>query len=325
MGSGKHEALQARKGGLIGLSAQMQRVYRRICQAGAYDCPVLLTGEKGTEKELAAHAIHAMGPGKKHPFVAVDCPSLPPTLMESELFGYAKGTFFSASETKWGRLAFAGEGTVFLNEVACLPLDFQGKLLRALQEGKFLPIGSVHPLPFVARVIAATVDDLSALVKAGVFREDLFIQLALMSIRLPALRERKGDIPLLSDLFAERHAKEANAGVKFSAAAMEYLMSYRWPGNVQELEETVRRAVSEAAGRVIEASDLSSQSQTDASLPGQREVPLSLDDIERAAIRRALRQVAGDETAAARLLRTGRSTLARKLRYHGLPGAGLHP
>jgi DNA-binding NtrC family response regulator len=322
MGPGKRDALQTRKGGLIGLSAPMQRVYRLLCLAGASGTPVLILGEPGTEKDLAARTIHAMGPRRKHPFVAVDCASLPPTLAEAELFGYAKGVFFAAPEAKWGRLAFAGEGTVFLDEVDSLPLHFQGKLLRTLQEGAFLPVGSVHPLPFEARVIAATRFDLGAQVEAGMFQEELFLQLSVMPVRLPALRDRKGDIPLLADLFAERYATEGNARVEFSRAAMEYLLLRNWPGNVRELEEAVRRAVSMASGGVVEVSDLSDAWRNAAHLPESGEEPLSLDDLERGAIRRALRQAGGDRGAAARLLRTGKSTLDRRLRYHGLPGTG---
>lgn len=305
---------------MIGLSAPMQRAYRLIHRASATDYPVLILGEKGTEKEFAARAIHGMGPRRNHPFVAVDCASLPPTLIESELFGYAKGAFFAASEGKWGRVAFAGGGTVFLDEIGGVPLRFQGKLLRMLQEGKFFPVGSVHPLPFEARVIVATSHDLHAEVETGRFQEDLYMQLNVMPLLLPPLRERKGDIPLLADLLAERCAREGEPRVTFSDAAMEYLTSHSWPGNVRELEETVRRAISIASEGIVRVSDLSTKWEGETTVPSRPEKePLSLDDLERGAINRALRESAGDRGAAARLLRIEKSALDRKLKQYGLP------
>jgi DNA-binding NtrC family response regulator len=324
MGPGKHEAHQGTKSALIGLSPQMQRVYRLIRHASACDHAVLVIGERGTEKDLAARTIHALGPRKDRPFIAMDCASLPPTLVESELFGYAKGAFYTASEAKWGRLAFAGGGTVFLDEIDLLPHNFQGKLLRTLQEGQFLPVGSVHPLPFGARLIAATQRDLSKEVKAGNFREDLYGQLNLAPIRLPPLRERKGDIRLLAELLVERYAGQSR--VEFSADAMEYLMSHNWPGNLRELDDLVRRAISIASEGVIRASDLGGPLRE---VPNQtaeiRDEPFSLDDIERGAICRALRLAAGDPNAAARLLRVGKPTLDRKMKYYGMLHAGGGP
>lgn len=318
-----HETSQRRRGGLIGVSAQIQRVYRAVRHVSASDYPVLIVGERGTEKEQAARTIHALGPRRNRTFLAVDCACLPPTLVEAELFGYAKGAFFAAPEGKWGRLALAGEGTVFLDEIDTLPLSFQAKLLRTIQEGRFLPVGAVHPMPFQARVIAATCHDLQLRSEAGKFREDLHLQLNVVPIRLPALRERKEDILLLADLFAEKYAAQGQSRVEFSDGAIDYLTSNSWPGNVRELEDTVRHAVSNASDGIVRVNDLSGAVQGElGGEPMEDEEPISFDDFERQAIHRAMRKAAGDRNVAARLLGVGKSALDRKLKQYGVPESG---
>jgi DNA-binding NtrC family response regulator len=215
---------------MIGISAQMQHVYGLIHQASAYAYPVLITGEKGTGKKLAAQTIHSLSQLKEKSFVVADFSTLAPTLAESELFGYERGAFTGANQTQWGLLAFACEGTILLKAVGNLPLNVQSRFVQMLQEKEFKPIGSSHPLPFKARVLAATSRDLEADVKRGVFRQDLFLWLNAAQINLVPLRERKGDIPLLIDYFLEKNASAGATETKFSAAAIEYRRVWRFLG-----------------------------------------------------------------------------------------------
>ena len=225
--------------GLIGFSAQMQRVYRMIHAVSSHDYPVLVVGEVGTGKQLAARSIHSLSARRDRPFVPVDCSTMSPTLIESELFGYARGVFAGTSEAKWGMLAFVDQGTLFLNDVAHLTLNLQAKLLRTLQESEFRPIGSNVPLPFHGRLIVGSRGDLHVLVNEGKFREDLYSQVNAMQISLPALREHKSDIPLLVDAFIEKYAG-TNSDVEFSGAAMRLILAYNWPENVRELENVCK-------------------------------------------------------------------------------------
>ena len=233
----------------------MQRVYGLIHQASAYTYPVLITGEKGAGKTRAAHVIHSLCPRKGSAFVISDCSNVAPTLAESELFGYEKGAFSGAAQAQWGLFAFARRSTVLLKEVGNLPLHVQGKFAAMLQEREFRPIGSSHPLPFNARVLATTSRDLRADVERGNFREDLFFRLSALQINVAPLRERKQDIPLLVDYFLEK-CEAGQSRAKFSDAAMRYLCDQDWPGNVGELEGAVRRAISLTSGRAIEIGDL---------------------------------------------------------------------
>ena len=302
---------------MIGVSAQMQRVYGLIHQAGAYSYPVLITGEKGAGKTRAAQLIHTLSPRKGSAFVVADCSTVAPTLAESELFGYEKGAFAGAAHAQWGLLAFAREGTVLLKEVGDLPLHVQIKLMTMLQGREFRPIGSSRPLPFNARVLATTSRDLRIDVERGNFREDLFFRLSAMHITLAPLRERKQDIPLLVDYFLEQ-CEERQPRTKFSDAAMNYLRDYDWPGNVLELEETVRRAHSLASGPTIQVDDIKLHRDPPDHRRWTAGIASYLDDREREGITQALSQAHGDTSVAARVLGIAETTLQNRLRYYNL-------
>jgi DNA-binding NtrC family response regulator len=302
---------------IIGVSAQMQRVYGLIHQASAYTYPVLITGEKGAGKTRAAHVIHSLCPRKGSAFVISDCSNSAPTLAESELFGYEKGAFAGAAQAQWGLFAFAREGTVLLKEVGNLPLHVQSRFAAMLQEREFRPIGSSHPLPFNARVLATTSRDLRADVERGSFREDLFFRLSAMQIDVAPLRGRKQDIPLLVDYFLEK-SEVGQSRAAFSDAAMRYLCDYDWPGNVRELEGVVRRAISLASGPAIEIADLKLCLDPPDHRRWSAGITSYLDDRERQGITEALRETHGDKLAAARMLGIGESALQQRLQYYNL-------
>jgi two-component system, NtrC family, response regulator PilR len=303
---------------MIGVSAQMQRLYSLIHQASTYAYPVLITGEKGTGKRLAAQTIHSLSQRKEKAFVVADFSTLAPTLAESELFGYERGAFTGASQTQWGLLAFAREGAILLKEVGELPFHVQTRFFQMLQEREFKPIGSTHPIPFKARILATTSRDLQADVERGTFRQDLFLRLNATQISLVPLRERKEDIPLLIDYFLEKHEGTDQSTTKFSAAAIQYLCAYDWPGNIWELEEKVRQAISVHSGPIVDVSDLKLTPE----LPDDRRWAANLtsylDERERHAIVQALRASEGDKSAAARLLGMAESALQKRLQYYDL-------
>src|SRR5262249_52483033 len=254
--------------GIIGTSANIQDVLRMVARLKDTRTPVLISGESGTGKELVARAIHFRGAMAQTPFVAVDCGSLVPTLMESELFGYEKGAFTGATKSKAGLFQAANGGTVFLDEIGELPLEMQAKLLRVLQEKEVRPVGSNENVSVDVRVIAATNRDLEAAYRAGTFRKDLYFRLNVVTVHLPALRERKSDIPVLVHHFLDRYAKGSR--VQVTAAAMKSLLNYDWPGNVRELENCVARAVTLGDRETIDVVDLppairSDQADTSAS------------------------------------------------------------
>jgi DNA-binding NtrC family response regulator len=304
-------------GGLIGTSPKMQRVYRLIEKVSQHSYPVLILGESGTGKELVAKSIHFCGLRRNRPFAPVDCSSLVPTLIESELFGYVKGAFTGAVQTKRGLMEAADDGTLFLDEIGDLPVDLQAKLLRALQEKEIKPVGSTDRVSIAVRIIAATNRDLDAAVRQGEFRQDLYFRLNVVQIKLPPLRERKSDIPILVNSFLEKFS-EANGRMRtISEDAMARLMAYEWPGNVRELENAIERAIALGSGPIVHVGDLPSNMQygTGERLPEHDEL-LPLEELERRAILRALREAAGDKLAAARLLGIGKTTLYRKLKLY---------
>jgi DNA-binding NtrC family response regulator len=304
-------------GGLIGVAPKMQRVYKLIEKVSQHAYPVLILGESGTGKELVARSIHFSGPRRARPFVPVDCSALVPTLIESELFGYVKGAFTGAQSSKQGLLEAAGDGTLFLDEIGDLPVDLQAKLLRALQEREIKPVGSTDRVAIRARVIAATNRDLEAAVRGGTFRQDLYFRLNVVQIKLPALRERKGDIPVLVNTFLEKFSEAKSSVRTISEDAMSRLMVYDWPGNVRELENAVERAVALGSGPILHVGDLPSNlqyAQTER-FPEQGEL-VPLEELERRAIFNALRETSGDKLAAARLLGIGKTTLYRKLKQY---------
>src|SRR5207237_567751 len=238
-------------GGLIGVSERMQRVYKVIQKVSQHEYPVLILGESGTGKELVARSVHFSGARKDRAFVPVDCSSLVPTLIESELFGYVKGAFTGALHGKQGLLEAAHSGTLFLDEIGDMPVDLQAKLLRALQEHEVEPVGSTERRRIDVRIIAATNRDLESAIRTGGFRQDLYFRLNVVQIKLPALRERKSDIPLLVASFLEKYTKADEHVPPLSEDAMQRLMAYDWPGNVRELENAIERSLALTSGPFI--------------------------------------------------------------------------
>jgi DNA-binding NtrC family response regulator len=308
-------------GELIGISAKMQRVYKLIEKVSQHNCPVLIFGESGTGKELVARSIHFSGARRQKPFVPVDCSALVPTLIESELFGYTKGAFTGAVNTKQGLIESADGGTLFLDEIGNLPVDMQAKLLRVLQEREVKPVGSNDRVPVRVRVIAATNKDLETAVRAGEFRQDLFFRLNVVQMNLPPLRERKSDIPVLVQLFLEKFADPGRHESTLAEDAMTRLTAYDWPGNVRELENVIERAVALGSGPILHSGDLPPNLQCDLPSVTERtlldgELVLPLEELERRTILRAMRESNGDKLAAARVLGIGKTTLYRKLKLY---------
>src|SRR5246127_4042450 len=245
-------------GNIIGKSAEMDKIYRILSKVAFTTHPVLILGESGTGKEMVGRSIHANGPNASKPFIPVDCSSLVPTLVESELFGYVKGAFTGANRSKDGLLVSAGGGTVFLDEIGELPLDLQTKLLRALQEREVRPVGATHRMPINARILAATNRNLSEMVEQGRFRKDLYYRLNVVNLRLPALRQRREDIPLLIAHFLDRKNREYGKNFLVNDEMLRVLMDYDWPGNVRELEHAIDRACAYCSGTVLQLVDSSS-------------------------------------------------------------------
>ena len=272
-----------------------------------------------------ARALHFRGNLATHPFVAVDCGSLVPTLIESELFGYEKGAFTGATRSKQGLLQSADTGTIFLDEVGELPLEMQAKLLRFLQEKEVRPVGSNEKIKVDVRIMAATNRDLEAAYKKGTFRKDLFFRLNVVTISLPPLRERRSDIPILGNWFLERLAP--GRGVQISSNAMKALLAYDWPGNVRELENCIERAVALTDKRILDLSDLPAsiargEFEGDSEPAETRDSGISstadLEELERATIARVFSQVKGDKARAGKMLGISRATLYRKLKRYNI-------
>jgi two-component system response regulator HydG len=308
-------------GNVVGRAPEMEKIYRIISKAAHSTHPVLILGESGTGKELVARTIHFSGPLRDRPFIPVDCGSLVPTLIESELFGYVKGAFTGAQHSKEGLLAIADGGTVFLDEIAELSVDLQAKLLRAIQEKEIRPVGSTRRVSIDVRILAATNRDLEQAVAQGTFRRDLYFRLNVLSLHVPPLRERRQDIPLLVAHFLERMTRATNLTKTLSDDAMKLLLSYDWPGNVRELENCLERAWALNSGPMLQPADLPSVLSSGSALsighgqPSDEVLPMS--ELERQAILRAIEQVHGDKLAAARLLGIGKTTLYRKLKQYG--------
>ncbi len=326
---GLRERLRAGNGNLLGQSPEMEKLFRILGRAAQSTHPVLILGESGTGKELVARAIHANGPGAGKPFVPVDCGSLAPTLIESELFGHVKGAFTGAHRPNDGLLVAAGSGTVFLDEIGELPLELQAKLLRALQEKEVRPLGGSHAVPIRARVLAATHQDLEGMVEQGKFRRDLYYRLNVVKLTLPPLRERKEDIPLLAAHFLERNSREMGRAFHLGAETLAFLAEYSWPGNVRELSNAIDRACNLCSGGTIEMGEMTtsirdSWMQAKASREpavvksGWTPVVETLAQMEKRAILTTLEQVKGDKLLAARLLDIGKTTLYRKLKEYGV-------
>src|SRR4029450_10503331 len=244
--------------GLVGKSRVMRDLFQLLETVASTSSTVLITGETGTGKELAARAIHHNSSRRASRFVALNCSGIPETLLEAELFGHARGAFTGAVGTRQGRLEQAHKGTLFLDEVGTMSPSLQAKLLRVLQEREFERVGDSHTIKIDVRVVAATHSDLAKMVAEGTFREDLFYRLNVLPVQLPPLRERRDDIPLLVQHFFQRLAQDSGrTGMTVSQEAMRRLMAYRWPGNVRQLENTVERALAFTQGRsVIDVQDL---------------------------------------------------------------------
>jgi two-component system response regulator HydG len=316
------EAIKSRQGfgNIVGRAPEMEKIYRIIAKAGQSSHPVLILGESGTGKELVAKSIHFSGPFRNKPFIPVDCGSLVPTLIESELFDHVRGAFTGATHPKDGLLAIAEGGTVFLDEIGDLPVDLQAKLLRAIQEKEIRPVGSVKRVPINVRILAATNRDLERAVADGTFRRDLYYRLNVLTVRVPPLRERRQDIPLLVAHFLERQGRETGNEKTISDDALKALLSYDWPGNVRELENCLERACALSSANELQVRDLPTQVYSvpmdllGLSQPSNGIVPIA--ELERQTILNALAQVNGDKMMAARLLGIGKTTLYRKLKEY---------
>lgn len=301
--------------GLIGKSSAMHRLYELITKVSQSTSSVLITGESGTGKELVARAIHFAGSRCEHPLVPVDCSALSPTLVESELFGHVKGAFTGANYSKRGLLQAADQGTIFLDEIGELPMCLQAKLLRVLQEKEIRPLGSTERIPINARIIAATNRDLEAGVRAGTFRQDLYFRLNVVQLRVPTLRERKGDIPQLVAHFLEKFSGPLPPVRAISQDALRRLMAYDWPGNIRELENAIECAVALSEYPVLTPDDLTAVPDGACAgglQQGNEFVPLA--EIVRRAVLQALQEAGGNKIVAAHRLRIGKTTLYRKLK-----------
>ncbi len=299
--------------GLLGESAEMRKVFEAIAKVAHIPATVLITGESGTGKELVARAIHYSSPRASAPFVPVNCGGIPEELLESELFGYVKGAFTGATESRAGFFQTADGGTIFLDEISDTSPSMQVKLLRVLQDKEVCMVGARRTRKVDVRILAATNKDLPSLVKRGVFREDLFFRLNVITIAIPPLRQRGNDILLLTGHIATKFAEElGKARPRFSDNALEVLRDYDWPGNVRELENVIQRLVVMTDGELVEIPDLPSLMRFSA----LRETGMNrtLAEVEAEYIRNVLASVDGNKTQAAKILGIDRKTLREKLK-----------
>src|SRR5687767_12457556 len=312
-------------GGILGRSRPMQALFQLLETVARANSTILVRGETGTGKEVVARAIHHNSPRRSNRFVALNCSAIPETLLEAELFGHVRGAFTGAVGMRQGRFEQAHKGTLFLDEVGTMSAALQSKLLRALQEREFERVGDNQTIKVDVRVIAATNSDLSAMVREGTFREDLYYRLNVIPIGLPPLRDRRDDIPILVKHFLDKYT--SGSSVHISQGAMRALMAYQWPGNVRQLENAVERAVALGTGRQeIDLADMPPEIQTTpqaiaapfVDFPDDGiDMPGYLASIERDLIQRALDRTRGNRNKAADLLRIKRTTLVEKLRRIG--------
>jgi two-component system, NtrC family, response regulator PilR len=325
----KGQRARAQLGNIIGRSDRMQSVYQMIETVAQVQSTVLITGESGTGKELVARAIHDLSPRAQKPFVSVNCGAFTETLLESELFGYIKGSFTGATANRKGLVEAADQGTIFLDEIGEMSPAMQVKLLRVLQERKVRPVGAHEEMEVNTRVIAATNRDLSAMVKDGSFREDLYYRISVIPMELPPLRERGSDIAELAEHFIGKYCAQTGRTISISGAAMRLLEAYYWPGNVRELEHTIERAVALERTEIIQPERLPEQitnfNQTrissDLQLPESGiNLTAHLDQLEKTYVLEALRRTDGNQTNAADLLKMSVRSLRHLLDKHGIRG-----
>jgi two-component system, NtrC family, nitrogen regulation response regulator GlnG len=324
---------------LLGKAQAMQDVFRAIGRLSQSNATVLITGESGTGKELVARALHEHSPRAAKPFIAINTAAIPKELLESELFGHERGAFTGAQTMRRGRFEQAEDGTLFLDEIGDMPSDLQTRLLRVLADGQFYRVGGHHPITASVRVIAATHQDLEARVKQGLFREDLFHRLNVIRLRLPSLRERREDIPVLARHFLQKSARELGVEAKrLSDGALRYLSALDFPGNVRQLENLCHWLTVMAPGVNVDVADLPPEFREPAGAAGeadwlahleklvaldlargkQRIMPALVDQFERALIVKALEHTGGRRIEAANLLGLGRNTLTRKIQELGI-------
>ena len=319
---------------IIGRSPALQRTLERTEMFARSDYPVLITGESGTGKELVARLLHEHSERKNHPLVVVNCAAFPETLIEAELFGYKRGAFTGAFQDREGRFKAANNGTLFLDEVAEIPLPAQAKLLRVLQESCFEPLGTNQSVRVDVRILSATHRDLRERVRQGLFREDLYYRLKVLSLDVPPLRERRGDLPILVEHFLKRftaHSAEASEQPTITAGALAALAAYSYPGNIRELEHALQHAAVLSNGQGIdlehlppelagprEVCEADEEAYVTDEVGGLQKLPEAIQVFERAYLLRALKIAEGKRTRAAHMLGISRKNLWQKLRRHGL-------
>ncbi len=312
---------------LIGRSPRMVEIYKLIGTIAATDSTVLIEGESGTGKELVARAIHQASPRRDKPFVSINCSAFPETLLESELFGYVKGAFTGADSNKKGLFEVADRGTLFLDEIGEMTPQIQVKLLRVLQEKKFRRLGSTEEIPIDVRIVAATNRDLKQALESGGFREDLYYRLAVIPIRVPPLRERREDLPLLVNHFLQKYSQKLGKGItRVSDEAFRYIETYDWPGNVRELENVIERAVTLEITSEVQPERLPEQVRgireqraDERTLPANGiDLESYLREQERRFLLQALQRSSWNQVEAAKLLRLSYRSLRHKLKIHNL-------
>jgi DNA-binding NtrC family response regulator len=330
------QAVEARYsfGELLGKSAVMQRLFGLLERLAATSSTVLIQGESGTGKELVARALHYQSPRRRHPIVPVNCAAMPEGLLESELFGHAKGAFTGAQMARRGLFLEASRGTLFLDEIGDMPLGMQAKLLRVLEQRQIRPVGSDREVAVDVRVLAATHRDLAGAVQQGTFREDLYYRLRVMPVQVPPLRAHREDIPLLAETFVQRHVATNKLGPRrFTPKALRVLEQYDWPGNVRQLSHVIERAVTLSTGEWIEAEELgleempplaphataprTARAQPVLDLPPDE--PFNLDAVTRHVLVMALEKTRGHKGQAADLLGVHPRTLTRMMRRFAIP------
>ena len=328
-GDGRVELPLSAAGGfgkLVGASRAMREVYVALERAAPTSVPVLITGESGTGKELVARAVHYASASREHAFMAVNCTAFPRDLLESELFGHARGAFTGAVGEKLGRFQIAGGGTLFLDEIGELPMEIQTKLLRVVQERVFERVGDPRPIPLKARIITATHRDLAQMVREGTFREDLYYRLRVVEVHLPPLRERRDDLPVLVEHLLSKITRDQHKRIRYVAReALDLIAAYPWPGNVRELENALTRAVVLTKGEVLEAGSLPIQveeyddgGEVEAPDEGAPDGLVSLREVEQRHIAAVLAATGWNKRRSGQILGITRQTLDRKIRDYRL-------